>query len=322
MIPDFSLQHLRFHLQPKATLRMPRHNKGNVIRGAFGSTFKRIVCHANCVNPERCDLRFVCPYTAVFQPFVPEESEKISKTRDIPRPFVIKPPLTTKKDYLLGEPLSFDLILVGKAQEYLPYFIVTFKELAHAGLGLSRTSCELESVEAISSEGRATTVYRSPDNLVRPPGAAISWSSLHNGNRTAKKIRSVRIIFLTPTMLKVDGVVVRKRKPGFSHIAKRLRDRINALSYFYCGKGLDIDFRAFGEQAEMIQTVHDSTYWAEAFRYSRSRGVKHDLSGFLGDMVFSGDLDPFLPYLKLGEYVHVGKNAVFGNGWFQIEEID
>ncbi len=37
---DFCLQHLRFHLEPKAPLHMPTHNKGNVIRGGFGSTFR------------------------------------------------------------------------------------------------------------------------------------------------------------------------------------------------------------------------------------------------------------------------------------------
>lgn len=31
---------------------------------------------------ETCELRNGCPYTAVFQPFVPEGSEKISKNRD------------------------------------------------------------------------------------------------------------------------------------------------------------------------------------------------------------------------------------------------
>jgi hypothetical protein len=61
---------------------MPAYNKGNVIRGGFGSTFRRIVCHANCREPETCELRSVCPYTAVFQPFVPEGSEKIGKNRD------------------------------------------------------------------------------------------------------------------------------------------------------------------------------------------------------------------------------------------------
>jgi hypothetical protein len=41
------------------------------------------------------------------------------------------------------------------------------------------------------------------------------------------------------------------------------------LSYFYCGEGLDIDFKAFGAQAEKIKTVADSTRWVESSRYSR-----------------------------------------------------
>ena len=97
MTTGFSLQRFRFHLEPKAPLRMPAYNKGNMIRGGFGSTFRRLVCHANCREPETCELRNVCPYTAVFQPFIPEDSEKISRNRDIPRPFVIKPPLETKR---------------------------------------------------------------------------------------------------------------------------------------------------------------------------------------------------------------------------------
>jgi hypothetical protein len=93
---------------------MPANNKGNVIRGGFGSTFRRIVCHANCHEAESCELRNICPYTAVFNPFVPEGSEKISKNRDIPRPFVIKPPLKTREIYFPGERLSFDVVLNGR----------------------------------------------------------------------------------------------------------------------------------------------------------------------------------------------------------------
>jgi hypothetical protein len=45
---NFSVHHFRFHIQPKVPLHMPAYNKGNVIRGGFGSTFRRIVCHGNC----------------------------------------------------------------------------------------------------------------------------------------------------------------------------------------------------------------------------------------------------------------------------------
>jgi hypothetical protein len=323
MPSSFSLQHFRFHLEPKASLHMPAYNKGNVIRGGFGSTFRRIVCHANCREPERCDLRSVCPYTAVFQPFVPEGSEKISRNRDIPRPFVIKPPLDTKETYLPGEQLSFDLVLVGKIKDYLPYFIVTFKELSQAGLGRGRAPVELAGVDHVGSDGAEVPVYAKESNLVRPPASAISWANLcaaHSANNGASNVTRITLRFLTPTMLKADGV--HARRPAFGPIAKRLRDRINALSYFYCGRGLDIDFKAFGEQAEGIKMVTDSTRWVESSRYSRRREVTHDLSGFVGEVSFEGKLDTFLPYLKLGEYLHVGKNAVFGNGWYRIEKMN
>ncbi len=104
-------------------------------------------------------------------------------------------------------------------------------------------------------------------------------------------VTRITLRFLTPTMLKADGV--QARRPVFGVIAKRLRDRINALSYFYCGKGLDIDFKDFGEQAEKIKTVADSTRWVESSRYSRRREVTHDLSGFVGEVTFEGELECF-----------------------------
>ena len=194
---------------------------------------------------------------------------------------------------------------------------------------------ELSAVGHVGSHGIEVPVYTREDNLVRSPANAISWADLcgshssNNGSANspqdgstvspldgASNFARMTLRFLTPTMLKADGV--QARRPAFGPIAKRLRDRINALSYFYCGEGLDIDFKAFGEEAERIKMVADSTRWVESARYSRRRDVTHDLSGFVGEVSFEGDLAPFISYLKLGEYVHVGKNAVFGNGWYQI----
>ena len=38
----FTFQHFRFSLESKTPLQMPVHNKGNVIRGGFGSAFRRL----------------------------------------------------------------------------------------------------------------------------------------------------------------------------------------------------------------------------------------------------------------------------------------
>jgi hypothetical protein len=101
----FSLLRYRFYREPTGSLHMPAHIKGNVIRAEFGSAFRRIVCHATCREAESRELRNPCPYTAAFHPFVPEGWKKIDRDRDIPGPFVIKPPLETKETYLPAERL-------------------------------------------------------------------------------------------------------------------------------------------------------------------------------------------------------------------------
>lgn len=60
---EFSFQHLRFHLEPKAPCHMPVYNKGNVIRGGFGSTFRRIACHTNWAGRRRVASCEMCART-------------------------------------------------------------------------------------------------------------------------------------------------------------------------------------------------------------------------------------------------------------------
>jgi len=126
----------------------------------------------------------------------------------------------------------------------------------------------------------------------------------------------VSIRFLTPVLLKQQEKWVR---PVFGSLMRRLRDRIQALAYFYCGAPMDMDFQAFGQGADSIRTLHEDLQWVEEDRYSRYRDLTHTLKGYVGSVTFQGDMAQFIPFLRMGEYVHVGKAAVFGQGWYQIE---
>jgi CRISPR/Cas system endoribonuclease Cas6 (RAMP superfamily) len=132
-----------------------------------------------------------------------------------------------------------------------------------------------------------------------------------------KPLNTIRIQFVTPTWIKSANQVI--RKPDFFHILKRLRDRINALSTF-CGSGpLDIDFAALGKSAEEVRTVSCDVHWEERFRTSSKTHHRHDLSGFVGQAVYEGDLVEFLPWLLLGEIVHLGKHTAWGMGQMQLD---
>jgi len=78
-----------------------------------------------------------------------------------------------------------------------------------------------------------------------------------------------------------------------------------------------MDFRVFGKRAEEVRTVHQDMEWVEESRYSKHRGITQKLKGWVGEVVYEGDLQEFWPFLWLGQYVHVGKAAAFGQGWYE-----
>lgn len=44
MLECFRLAHFRFRLLPQEPIFLPSSNKGNTLRSAFGSVFKRLTC--------------------------------------------------------------------------------------------------------------------------------------------------------------------------------------------------------------------------------------------------------------------------------------
>jgi len=269
-IHAFALAHYRFHLTAREPLELPPFNKGSTIRGGFGTAFRRLVCIDLRLDCAACDLRYTCPYTKVFNPFTPPDAERLSKNHNIPRPFVIKPPLETKTHYLPGEPLVFDFVVVGEAIDYLPYFIVSFRELAEGGFGLNRARCALAKIEACDAEGQTAEVYDGKEGIVRPPNEPLTWQTLAARAAEFHGQREISIRFHTPTTLKAEGEVA--TVPEFHVLLKRLRDRVNALAYFYCGQALDLDFKELGQQAEHVKAVDVRGRWIDCSRRTR-KGV-------------------------------------------------
>lgn len=321
----------RFTIEPLSPLFVPAVNKGNMLRGGFGHVFRRLCCVPQCKDAKNCPLVGTCPYKTIFEPSPPVGSGRLSKYQDIPRPFVFRAPQTQKTRFGEDERFEFDLVLIGGALDFLPYFVLAFRELAAEGIGLNRAKCKLERVEAIEpvlndmqrNESASDVIYGGQDQLFRSNGHATfkSWFesriqtfSNANGNGAASRIG---MRFLTPTFLRAEGDIV--RTPEFHHVFKRLRDRINALSTFFGNGPVDVDFRGIGKRSEKIRTLASRCRWVERARTSSKTGQRHELSGFIGAATYEGDFAEFVPWLALGELVHLGKHTAWGNGWYHIE---
>jgi len=320
MLYSFSLARFHFVLEAEGRLALHPRNPGNTLRGAFGSTFKRLVCPTPQECRDTCRLKATCPYGQIFEPSPPPGSDRLSLNQDIPRPFVFRPPNGIEAMARPGDALSFDLILIGKALDYFSYFVITFRELGDQGIGLGRGRYRIVRVSLLNEEGNdVAEIYSDRDNVVRPSPIDITYKDCCRlaGERFPKDTRRVTTRFLTPTLLKADGKVV--TRPEFHHVIKRLRDRINALAHFYCDDTLDVDFKSFGERGEAVRTVSCHVRWEDRDRRSWKTGLSHGMGGFIGEAIYEGDLEEFLPLLILGQYTHVGKYAVWGNGRYEIE---
>ncbi len=103
-------------------------------------------------------------------------------------------------------------------------------------------------------------------------------------------------------------------------LIRNLLRRLSSLAYFHHGWELDLDFTGLIERAAGVRLVEDNTRWVNWERYSSRQDSKMNLGGVVGTVVYEGDLDEFIPLLRLGELVHVGKGAVFGMGKYEMEK--
>jgi hypothetical protein len=66
----------------------------------------------------------------------------------------------------------------------------------------------------------------------------------------------------------------------------------------------------------------DRTHWVHLESYSTRQRRATPIGGLVGAAVYEGDLAPFRPWLVWGQFTHVGKNAVKGDGWMRVEAAD
>ncbi len=265
--------------------------EGSMIRGAFGRAFKESCCPFPH-DGKGCPLGDNCPYGYVFEP--PEE---------------------TKMEYEPGERMRFGFTVVGRAAEYMPYFIYAFSKMGDEGVGRRRARYKLERVVAKNPlVGTREEIF--DGEVVKNRRLAIIWE---NAVSAAQKLSGerARFEFLTPTFVKFKGEVS-PDVPPFAALVQALLIRIPMLSAVHCGEVWRGDFKALVEHAGEVKTVRDETTWVSYRRYSSFKNKSEPLEGLIGQAEYAGPIEEFLPLLEMGQLTHVGKRTVFGLGRYRL----
>jgi len=240
------------------------------------------------------------------------EDKKRAGSSNWPHPYVLEPPPEAKTTYQKGEELVLHLILIGKGIEYLPYFVFVFDELGRRGVGRGRSRYWLEKVESLWGGDDYRPIYDGRYLLDSYEIKTFEDISNEVSSLTSERI-SLR--FLTPARILSDGHLI-SRGMDFSTFIESLTRRLSLLSQCHCGE--NPDFGNLVKKAKSVRTSSVNLTWREPERYSSRQKMRMKMGGFVGEIAFEGDLREFMPFIKLGGYIHIGNGTAFGLGKYEV----
>src|SRR5258708_36209720 len=110
----------------------------------------------------------------MFETSPPPKSEVLRTHEEIARRFVISPAESkeasigdqARRLFQPGDEVSFELVLIGRAQEFFPYFVVALREVNRIGHG--RQAVYLQRIDALGARAdESREGYTNLGNLVR-----------------------------------------------------------------------------------------------------------------------------------------------------------
>jgi hypothetical protein len=336
---NFTAHRLHFVTQVQTTVELNEH-QGSAIRGSLFHALRNRFCgNREAGECAACPLAATCPVATLVSTLRPGGE----RGRDVPRPYTVQPPLPGEGGHLFelpngrdvfrydpGERFVFGLTLYAQALQLFPYVVLAAKTFEQGGIGRRnqqangrwrRGTLTLREIWAENPlTGERQPVLEAGDQTVQVPDIPITHDLVMErpvpGPETPLAIR-----FLTPTRIIKRGRLVKVADFDFQPFFQRLMERLESLSRDFTVTPLEFDdpIGLIGA-AGRVRVVENTLTWEELRSYSTRRRTSSPTSGLMGRVVLTAeDWSPFWPWLVWGQFVHVGKDAVKGNGWYTIE---
>jgi hypothetical protein len=287
-----------------------------MLRGAFGRALKKLSCMTQERSCQDCPLFGTCPYPAIFSP--PALEHKIQRFSQPPAPYLIEPEEWGARVLESGETLRFDMVLMGRASKELPLIAYAWQNAAKFGIGPKDGNAALTKIEYLPPVGSPVSLYRPGStrlevfvlqDLVPPPVVLLKELTLR---------------FVSPLRLQENGHALSPPRLTPTALLMAAIRRVGLLSQIY-GHGVpDWDFEKLARKASVIRDKK-KLFWRDWTRHSSRQQCFMKLGGVTGEWSLfdddtpTGTLDAFYPALYIGQWLHLGKETVFGLGRYYLE---
>lgn len=298
------------------------HYSGSLLRGQFGAALRRLSCMTRQPTCSGCPLQATCPYTRIFEAPAPLQ-HALQRFNAIPNAYVVEPPAPLPRTTQLsperwlqpGQELVFHMVLVGQALEQLPLVIVAWQRALAQGLTSSRSRLQLEQVQWQDAAGQLHPVWSADTAEIQPHAAHLSIPALPAATH------SLQLHIHTPLRLQRQGQALSPQNLTPRTLISAIARRTALMLEFHADQhhwGCQVPTST--SAAEQLRDQRQ-LQWFHWTRYSSRQQREMALGGVIGTWHLSGPpdvLSHLWPWLWLGQWLHVGKNASFGLGGYRL----
>lgn len=294
----------QFNFEVENSIRLPEY-AGSMLRGAFGRALRHIACMTRQKDCTTCPLYHSCPYPAIFETPAPE-THTLQKFSQIPNPYIIEPPAWGERVYHPGEQIQFNVVLFGRSLTQLP--MITFAWQRAFAQEVGHGTARLQTIHQLT-DAAATSIFDTKTQRIQPHTQSIILSPISSNSMT--------LHFTTPLRIQQNGSPIRADQLTARNLFITLARRIALMFEFHTESPYQIDFANIATDIHSVTDVRNLT-WLDWTRYSSRQKQTMQLGGAVGKWTLD-NLSPTLTHLlQLGQWIHVGKNATFGLGKYDI----
>lgn len=270
--------------------------------GDFAAACRRVACKRNgsaCCN---CPTIAECSWYQVFAQELSVDPVALKRHQKPPLPFAFSFHAPESAENIAGM-IEIRLVIIGRAIHHLDMILSGFSEL------LSNNSCQIKSkIEQVlcrDYQGAllplSTDIHSNQNNSL----VVLSVTDLLSGfpdnpfSVTIKLLSSLKMLKSGKQLKYFD----------FSQFSRSLMRRVSSLAYYYADFEFSCDYIELARHSSDFVCVEDCFLLDD-----NSKG-----GGVVGQGCFHGDFTGYMPFILLGTFLNVGKNAAYGMGCYALD---
>ena len=280
-----------------------------LFRSIVGYQLRKMCCISGSTVCKDCMFNASCVYGLTFESIVPKDNTALTGRDRISHPIIID------TDSFAGEELEtlvLNLIFLGPAIPYFPYFYYALKKGGESGITKERIPYIINDIIDFSDAGKQRSLMID-EETIETKLESERWEC----NLDAEPVTEKQILITLESPLRYNARGYIPYRIVDVEFAACLNRRTQVLCSQYGHNDHPGDYKFEGGWTVTEQEIK----WRDAVHYSARQKKTMRLGGLFGKFVLSGKFSPYeYGFLQFAEKFHAGKNTNFGLGKLKVSE--